>query len=35
MTVFLKDAAFGDDIAKANLVAILEQHESPFVVKSL
>lgn len=35
VTVFLKDAAFGDDIAKANLVAILEQHESPFVVKSL
>ncbi|MFE7611751.1 site-specific DNA-methyltransferase [Streptomyces celluloflavus] len=35
VTVFLKDVAFADDVAKANLVAILEQHESPFVVKSL
>ncbi|MFD4018944.1 site-specific DNA-methyltransferase [Streptomyces sindenensis] len=35
VTVFLKDVAFADDVAKANLVAILEQHESPFVVKSV
>ncbi|WP_230528491.1 site-specific DNA-methyltransferase [Streptomyces coeruleorubidus] len=35
VTVFLKDVAFADDVAKANLVAILEQHESPFVVKCL
>ncbi|MER6359431.1 site-specific DNA-methyltransferase [Kitasatospora sp. NPDC001527] len=35
VTVFFKDVAFADDVAKANLVAILEQHDAPFIVKSL
>ncbi|MFD7730014.1 site-specific DNA-methyltransferase [Kitasatospora phosalacinea] len=35
VTVFLKDTAFSDDVAKANVAAVLEQHAFPFVVKSL
>ncbi|WP_432051513.1 site-specific DNA-methyltransferase [Streptomyces xiamenensis] len=35
VTAFFKDVAFADDVAKANLIAILDQHVPSFVVKSI